>query len=279
MKFSDRVFYRKMYFSFPMKEEPALREVYATLLKGNRNILVDCGVSYNYPDIVQMTAEADIKLADIDTVILTHCHGDHTGGLYRLKKENPKLQIWSHPLAKPMIEDIDAQFKIRPVPAYYVLMGGSVPVDRILADNETIDIGFPVKIFHTPGHSNDSLSLYLPEEKLTISGDAIPYIHDLPIYEDLNSVKASLVKLKTLPADYIISAFCGLWDQKKHGDVYLLTEKYIKNIQTSVTAFRQNQPDASIEDMGRYVLKEINVDGLPIPIFIRSIKEHIKAIH
>jgi hypothetical protein len=54
MKFSERVYYRKMYFSFPMKEEPALREVWAALLKGEKNILVDCGVSYNYPDVAQL---------------------------------------------------------------------------------------------------------------------------------------------------------------------------------------------------------------------------------
>ena len=278
MKFSDRVYYRKMYFSFPMKEEPALREVYAALIKGGKNILVDCGVSYNYPDIVQMAVEAGLKPEDIAIVILTHCHGDHTGGLYRLKKENPKLQIWSHPLGKPMIEDIDAQYKIRPVPEYYTLMGGSVPVDRVLADGEVIDAGFPVQVIHTPGHSGDSLSLFLPDEKLVLSGDAIPYIHDLPIYEDLENLKASLAKLKSLSPAYIISSFCGLWSQKEKGDAFPLTEKHIENIQSAVNEFSRTRPDAAIEDMGRYVLEKIGIKGLPIPIFLRSLKEHIKAI-
>jgi len=261
-----------------MKEEPALREVHASLIKGSKNILVDCGVSYNYPDIAQMAVEAGIKPEDIDIVIITHCHGDHTGGLFRLKKENPKLQIWSHPMGKSMIEDIDAHFKIRPVAAFYTLMGGSVPVDRTLADGEVIDIGFPVKVIYTTGHSNDSLSLFLPEEKLIFSGDAIPYIYDLPIYEDLHAIKTSIAKLKALSADYIISSFCGLWDQKEKGDIFSLTEKHIGNIQNAVNEFSLKQPNAPIEDMGRYVLEKINVKGLPIPIFLTSIKEHIKAI-
>jgi glyoxylase-like metal-dependent hydrolase (beta-lactamase superfamily II) len=274
MKFSDRLFYRKMFFSLIMKEEPALREVYAALLKGSKNILVDCGVSYNYPDIVQFAAEAGLHLKDIDIIILTHCHADHTGGLFRLKQENPRLQIWSHPLGKAMIEDMDAQFKRRPVPAFHFLTGGSVPVDRVLNDGEVIDIGFEVKVLHTPGHSEDSLSLYLPEEKMIISGDAIPYIHDLPIYENLTALKASLNKLKKLHAENVISSFCGLWNNDE--DIFEVTEKYLGQIQQAAEEYSKENPEASLTEIGRFVLSRINVEGLPIPIFLTTVKEHLK---
>jgi glyoxylase-like metal-dependent hydrolase (beta-lactamase superfamily II) len=162
----------------------------------------------------------------------------------RLKLENPKLQVWAHPLGKPMIEDIDAQYRRRPVPAYYTLMGGSVPVSRVLEDGERIDIGFEVRAVYTPGHSDDSLSLYLPEEKLIISGDAIPYVRDLPIYEDLPALKASLSRLKALSSDFVLSAFCGLWNQKEQGDVFAVTGGYLAKIQAAVDEFQKMRPNA-----------------------------------
>jgi glyoxylase-like metal-dependent hydrolase (beta-lactamase superfamily II) len=38
----------------------------------------------------QLAAEAGLSLSDIDNVILTHCHGDHTGGLFAPVAEKPQ---------------------------------------------------------------------------------------------------------------------------------------------------------------------------------------------
>jgi glyoxylase-like metal-dependent hydrolase (beta-lactamase superfamily II) len=273
MQYSESVFYRKMYFSFPMKESPALREVYAALIKGGRNILVDCGVSYNYPDIAALAAEAGLTVADIDIAIITHCHSDHTGGLAALRRENPNVEIWAHPLGKPLIEDPEKQFAARPVPAFHFLNGGGVPVARELLDGEILDIGFDVQVFHTPGHSADSLSLYLPEQRLILSGDAIPYVEDMPIYEDLPALEASLEKLATLSSDTVISSFCGVWRHNQRGNIFDATKRHLANIQKAVDDFNSAVPDAA---MGRFVLERIGVAGQPIPIFLASLAEHLK---
>lgn len=156
-------------------------------------------------------------------------------------------------------------------------MSGSVKVDRDLDDGEVIDIGFPVKVLYTPGHSADSISLYLPEQKLLIAGDAIPYINDLPIYEDLGAVKASLDRLRTYPALQVLSAFCGLWDQRRQPEIFALTDHHLAHIQQAVDTFRREHADSPIEDMGRYVIGELGLEALPIPIFLTSLKEHIKV--
>ena len=277
MRLTDQIFYRKLYFSIPMKEAPSLREVYAVLIKGEKNILFDCGVSYHYPDIVCLAAEAGLTLADIDALVFSHCHADHTGGAAKLKAENPRMEIWASPLCRPMVEDIDLQFKLRPVAAFYTTMGGPVKVDRELKDGEIIDVGFPVEVLYTPGHSAGSISLYLPEQKTLLTGDAIPYVRDLPIYDDLAAEKASLEKLRARSADVIVSAFCGPWDQKKQGDVFAVTDDYLALVQSAVDTFLREHPDEPIEAMGRYVIGELGLDALPIPIFLTSLKEHIKV--
>lgn len=277
MKLTDQVYYRKMYFSMPVKAGPLLREVYAALLKGDKNVLVDCGVSYNYPDIVQLAAEAELTVSDIDAIIVTHCHADHTGGIARLKRENPALKVWAHPLCRPMVEDIDNQYRVRPVPAFSTIMGGAVQIDRDLEDGEIIDIGFPLQVVFTPGHSADSLSLYLPEQKVLLSGDAIPCINDLPIYEDLEAERATLEKLRAYPARRIISGFCGLWDQSRQPEIFALTDDYLARIQTAVDRFMRENPQKALEEMGVYVIEQLGLQALPIPIFLTSLKEHMKV--
>lgn len=67
------------------------------LIQGNgHNILVDCGVNLNQPEAkaictaydmqnvktpTEVLSRVGLKPEDIDTVILTHCHFDHMGGL------------------------------------------------------------------------------------------------------------------------------------------------------------------------------------------------------
>lgn len=278
MKISERIFFRKMYFSIPLRDYSAPRVTYATLLVGNKITLIDSGVSYHYPDLQELAAEAGVKLSDIDLVINTHCHQDHAGGNYRLKQENPLITFWTHAKSKPMIEDIDSQFKVRPVPGFYTLMGGSVPVDRVLSDGEEIDLGFPVRVLSTPGHSADSISLYLPEDDLLICGDSIPYDHDVPIYDDLDALETSLRKMASLRPKYILSALGGYWDRDTEGDVFNRAFRYLENIQAVVNQFAKEHPDGTPEELARFVLKQIKVDSPIIPFILRSLKEHVQRI-
>ena len=276
MRLSENIFYRKMYFSFPIREVPVLREVYAFLIKGKRNIMVDCGVSYNYPDIVALAAEAEINLSDIDSIILTHCHSDHTGGLFRLKSENKNIKVFSHIEGKRFIEDINSQFKERPVPAFYFINGGSVRVDETFSDDDELDNGYEIKIMHTPGHSADSISLWLPEKRVLISGDAIPYVNDVPIYEDLAATLNSLGEMRMLRPFFVLSAFSGPWDISEKGDIFDVTKNYITQVSAAIDSSLKEHPDDSLEEVGKSVMKKLGFDGPPMPIFLRSIKAHIE---
>ena len=59
------------------------------------NVLVDCGTYPSDVDkyIIPSIEGLGLKLKDINYLILTHSHGDHTGGLSRLLDLNTMLQV------------------------------------------------------------------------------------------------------------------------------------------------------------------------------------------
>jgi hydroxyacylglutathione hydrolase len=69
----------------------------------------------------------------------------------------------------------------------YVL-GGSFRIDHELADGNSTEPdesrAGKMPVFHTPGYSKGSISLFLQREGVLFSGDAIPVTGDLPVYDD-----------------------------------------------------------------------------------------------
>lgn len=67
---------------------------YAALIEyGGRRILFDTG---NNPDILAQNAKAKgVDLSRLDSVVMSHRHGDHMGGLAYVFKVNPKVKIYA----------------------------------------------------------------------------------------------------------------------------------------------------------------------------------------
>ena len=55
---------------------------------GIKHTVIDSGDVYFQDDIVQIFLENDIKLKNIERIIITHGHGDHYGLAYLLAKES-----------------------------------------------------------------------------------------------------------------------------------------------------------------------------------------------
>src|SRR5881296_4645326 len=69
----------------------------------DRLILVDTGCSDADADIIMdAIKDMDHRHEDLKLCILTHRHGDHTGGLKKLKK-TLKFQVMAHELNMPAI--------------------------------------------------------------------------------------------------------------------------------------------------------------------------------
>ncbi len=133
-------------------------------------------------------------------IILTHCHYDHIGGVRAIVKEFPKVKVYIHSSAVKCLEECDGERtaanafgeKLEPIKA----LG--------LKDEEKLKLGeFDIEVLHTPGHTEDSICLYVPKTKTLFSGDTV-FIDgglgrwDLPTgsLSDLKRSIASIAKLE-----------------------------------------------------------------------------------
>ncbi len=104
----------------------------------------------------------------VKQIIITHAHIDHIAGAQRLKRLTGAPILYNQndlPLVKMM--DIQAGWLGIPTPEV-------APPDASLEDGQVISItGLTGSILHTPGHTEGSVCLYLPQQSLLLAGDTL----------------------------------------------------------------------------------------------------------
>ena len=116
-------------------------------------------------DILQILAEEKLTVKQI---VVTHAHIDHVGGAMKLKKATGAPIL--------MNQDDYALLKMLPMQAAWVGMRppGAVEIDEPAGEGRVLRIGtVPVTVIHTPGHTEGSICLFLPDEKKLIAGDTL----------------------------------------------------------------------------------------------------------
>lgn len=214
------------------------RFVYAYAIMGRRLYLIDSGVKPSFPTLTQYLADAGRSINDVKTLFFTHSHPDHIGGGPQVI-EASGCSTAAHPMAAPFVEDVDLQHRTRPTATFYDLVGGSLKLDRRLNDGDRVlldDDGY-LDVLHTPGHSDDLVSLWFEQERVLFSGDAIPKSKDRPIWEDPVALVASVKRLKSLPD---VEAVCSSWHDPVFGsEVKILMETGLDYVQEIHGAVRR----------------------------------------
>lgn len=277
MKVIQDFFIKKLYFT----GSTGKRSVYVTLIKGNKNCLIDTGTANNFDDIKSFCEEEGVQINNLNIIINTHCHPDHIGCNHLFKKANPDIIFYAHRLAKPYIEDIEKQYKERPIPGFFNLISNSTKVDKSLEDGDIIDIGMELRIIHTPGHSKGSISIFVPEKDILIIGDSVPGRQDVPIYENVNELKKSFLQLKKTGAKHVISSFDGycnnISDVVKNGEkLTSKVDQYVKEyFKKSEIRNINNVGDSVLEEVVIFVLDRLGFKLKPTGNVTKSIKSHI----
>ena len=145
----------------------------------------------------------DILGVNLKYIYLTHCHGDHIGGLKKLKNVKG---------GKILIHRIESENILNPeiTLSYYIGEAGvELEADSRVDDNDLIHIGkIEFKVLHTPGHTNGGTCLYCKEQDMLFSGDTIFYGTwgrcDLPTGSLDDIIKSINEKIMTLPDNTII---------------------------------------------------------------------------
>jgi glyoxylase-like metal-dependent hydrolase (beta-lactamase superfamily II) len=184
------------------------------VLEGSRpHLLIDPGHTFNefktdcLASLSQAMQQHKFKLDDVGMIINTHCHADHCEACEPLSRDN------SMAIALSEEEEefrhggnlrLNAMFGIRS-PEFktsHVLREGAYRPGKE---------GPEFEVFISPGHSPGSVCLYVPEEKVLITGDVIFYGSigrtDFP-GGDINQLQASIERLSKLDIECIIPGHC-----------------------------------------------------------------------
>ncbi len=175
--------------------------------------LVDAGCGRAQPRLMDNIRDCGVAPDQIDYLLLTHCHFDHTGGAQALRKLLG-CQIVAHALEAPFLEQGDQRATAA---AWYGATLAPFPVDRKLAGarEEILLGGRVIEALHTPGHSPGSV-VYVTESE----GLKILFAQDVhgPLHPDLLSDAAdyrrSLQLLLALEADVLCEGHFGIYRGK-----------------------------------------------------------------
>ncbi|CAG0995695.1 MAG: MBL fold metallo-hydrolase [Candidatus Methanoperedens sp.] len=127
----------------------------------NGTILIDVGMDSSeiIPEL-----EKHIALDDLEMIILTHCHYDHSGGAGGVASATG-AKIAVHKNDAPLLGNPDASASR--------LFGKKAPIivpDILLAGGERFG---ELEIIHTPGHTPGGICIYDPISKTLFSGDTV----------------------------------------------------------------------------------------------------------
>jgi len=133
-----------------------------------RTILIDVGLSTNYPYLLTCLAHVGVTPGDVDMVVLSHEHLDHIGAAYHF---HGQCFIAAHRLAanKIMLRDdfsmLRKMFNEPNVP---------INVDLWLEEGNLIDLGnFRLSVMHTPGHTSACITLFDQDKGLLFAADTL----------------------------------------------------------------------------------------------------------
>jgi len=252
------------------------RFVYVYFIYGKLICMIDSGVSSAFSTIVDYLNKTGRSTEEIDLLIFTHSHPDHIGAGQLIKKIS-NCQTVAHPAARSWIEDIDLQYKERPTGTFYSLVAGAIDIDRVLKDGDHIDLedGQSLIVYHTPGHSKGSISLFHEQDGVLFAGDTIPVPGDRPLYEDIFALIQSIRKLKDVKG---VKVLCSSWLDPVYGDK-IRTEMdkaldYIQHVHEVTRKINTEFPSLDSKELCSRILETLNQPE--VPNVVKSIEAHIR---
>ena len=134
---------------------------------------------------------------ELEYIMLTHAHGDHTGGSNWFREEFPDVKLLASKAERKLLYDRHAS------------MGkGGYTADIEVKDGDTLDVGAIKLVFiDCPGHTSGGMSIYM-DKKVLFSGDTLFHASvgrtDLPGGDWDTLVDTIRTKLYTLPDDVVV---------------------------------------------------------------------------
>lgn len=181
---------------------------------GAHAALIDAGSGRGMEAVARNVAACGVGVGELELLLLTHCHYDHTGGAQALR-ERFGCQVVLHDLEAGYLETGDHEVTAA---SWYGARLTPCPVDcRLSRTEEDIALGDRIiRAVHIPGHSPGSVAYVTESDGLTVL-----FAQDVhgPLHPALRSnaadYQASLRRLLDLDADILCEGHFGVFRGKQ----------------------------------------------------------------
>jgi glyoxylase-like metal-dependent hydrolase (beta-lactamase superfamily II) len=156
-----------------------LRSAHVYLLVSEGGLtLIDSGTAGEADQIAAQLEEGGYVLSDLRTIILTHCHSDHTGSAAELARRSG-ARILAHQDEVPYVEGSESlpfsSFLQRVLSWVMDRVARTVApkVDQALQHGDVVDALGGLQVIHAPGHTPGSIALYQSARQVLFCGDVL----------------------------------------------------------------------------------------------------------
>ena len=181
---------------------------------GGQAALVDAGCGHAQERLFKNINGCAIDLEQIEYLLITHCHFDHTGGVQGIK-ERTHCKVVAHELEAPYLEQGDDTVTAA---KWYGSSLEPVAIDiELQGDEGEIDLGGrEIKAIHTPGHSPGSVVYITESEGLKILfGQDVHGPLDPSLLSNREDYVKSLNLVLSMEVDVLCEGHFGVFRGKK----------------------------------------------------------------
>lgn len=168
-------------------------------------VVIDPGDGADVARVLAVLAKHELRLT---AIVITHAHIDHIGGAAKLKAATG-APVYMNGNDQELYDHIDVQ-------AGWLGMAepDRTEIDVAARDGDTLKLGeTEMHVLHTPGHTQGSISIWIPAENKLVAGDTLFRDSigrtDLPGGNPKQILSSIHTKLLSLPGEATVIAGHG----------------------------------------------------------------------
>lgn len=216
-----------------------------------------------FPDESRRMAATIARVSRAGTryVILTHYHADHTYGAYLF----PKAEVIAHARCRDLLAQLGIPALEEAKAEEPELEEVTLRLPDVTFDEGEVVLqvgGKMVRLIHAPGHTKDSIMVYLENERILFASDTVMPVPSV-VDGDLEALKASLRKIAELPVENLVQGHGEVILRGEVRDVVKANLKYLDAIEAKVAKViksgKESLDQITVESCG---LSRIPLNGL-----------------
>ena len=200
-------------------------------------VLVDAGAPKDWALFTRAALNLGKVVGDLDAVLLTHAHTDHTG-FAEQARATTGARVWIHEHDEQMARTGKVGPRDGKTSAYLLrgafwrtalvlgMRGATkiIPVQEIsgFGDGEVLEVPGSPRVVHAPGHTGGSAAILLADRRVLFTGDVLcthnaytgragPQIMPSGLNADTPQALASLANLTGIKADVLLPGHGEPW--------------------------------------------------------------------